>query len=154
LKFDKVFIIDPHSKEATKLIKNSIALYPKSSIEETLFKNNIDLIVYPDKGALEKYTKAYDHLNVPFIYGEKVRDQLTGKITHYEVVGDPQDKSILICDDICDGGATFIILTKELLRLGAKKVFLFVSHGLFSNGTQILFENGIQKIITADGEVQ
>jgi len=59
-------------------------------------------------------------------------------------------KDALIVDDICDGGATFIGLAKELLILGANSVSLFVTHGIFRSGTDIIFESGISKIITTN----
>jgi ribose-phosphate pyrophosphokinase len=49
--------------------------------------------------------------------------------------------------------ATFKILAKDLLANGAKKVVLFVSHGIFSKGIDTLFESGIHKVYTKDGLV-
>lgn len=40
----------------------------------------------------------------------------------------------LIVDDICDGGGTFIGLAEELKRKNAGKIYLAVSHGIFSKG--------------------
>lgn len=92
----------------------------------------------PTKARAPKYAAIYGDL--PFIHGEKVRDQSTGRITSYEVVGNPKGKRVLIVDDICDGGATFITLAKALLGQGATEVHLFVSHGIFSKGTRVLFD--------------
>jgi len=58
----------------------------------------------------------------------------------------------MIVDDICDGGATFILLAKELYAAGAKEVNLFVTHGIFSKGLIPLYEAGIKRIFTQDGE--
>ena len=86
------------------------------------------------------------------MYGEKVRDQLTGNIVRYKIVGEPVGKNVLIIDDICDGGMTFKLLAKDLLAAGAKSVVLFVTHGLFSKGLQTLKDSGIQRIYAQDGE--
>ena len=56
-------------------------------------------------------------------------------------------------DDLCDGGATFILLAKELLSKGAKEVHLFVSHGIFSRGLGVLFDAGIKRVFVKDGEM-
>jgi ribose-phosphate pyrophosphokinase len=40
----------------------------------------------------------------------------------------------LIVDDICDGGGTFIGLAAELKNKNAGKLYLAVSHGIFSKG--------------------
>jgi phosphoribosylpyrophosphate synthetase len=44
-------------------------------------------------------------------------------------------------------------LAKDLLAAGAKSVVLFVTHGIFSKGTRTLFESGISRVFTQDGEV-
>jgi ribose-phosphate pyrophosphokinase len=149
MSFDNIEIIDPHSTIATDLIKNSVAIQ-STKISELWNTGEYDVVCYPDKGALSKYTKLYDY---PYMHGEKVRDQITGNITSYQIVGDPAGKNVLIVDDICDGGMTFRLLAKDLLAAGAKSVVLFVTHGIFSKGTRILFESGIQRIFTQDGEV-
>jgi ribose-phosphate pyrophosphokinase len=150
LHFSEIIIVDPHSDIALDLIRNSRAEYPKETIFKVADLVKTDLICYPDKGARSKYTKIY---TFPYIYGEKIRDQLTGNITSYQVVGDCKDQSVLIIDDICDGGMTFKILAKDLLAAGAKEVNLFVTHGIFSKGLRTLKESGINKIFTQDGEV-
>lgn len=150
LHFDKVAIHDPHSKIALNLINNSYAYYQKENIYNIAEKVETDLFCYPDKGAHSKYVEIYAF---PYIYGEKIRDQLTGNITSYQLIGNPKNQNILIVDDICDGGMTFKILAKDLLVAGAKEVNLFVSHGIFSKGLRILKEAGIKRVFTTDGEV-
>lgn len=150
LKFDEVIINDPHSPEALKLINGARAVYPTEIVKKVIELTNSNLICYPDSGALNKYSDLYPF---PHIYGEKVRDQLTGNILNYKLVGDPAGKNILIVDDICDGGGTFIQLTQNLIKAGALEVNLFISHGLFSKGLNPLIEVGIKHIFTQEGEV-
>ena len=59
-------------------------------------------------------------------------------------------KYAVIIDDICDGGGTFIPIAKELKAKGCRKVVLYVTHGAFTKGTQVLFENGIDEIFTTN----
>jgi ribose-phosphate pyrophosphokinase len=61
-----------------------------------------------------------------------------------------KDKHVIIVDDICDGGRTFIELAKVLKSNKVKNITLFVTHGIFSKGVDALFENGIDNIITTD----
>lgn len=151
LNFQRIVINDPHSNIATDLIKNSIAVFPMEELHRTLIETDNGIICYPDKGALYKYSEVFS--SYTYIFGEKVRDQSTGNITSYKLVGNPKDQKVLIVDDICDGGATFKLLAKELLAAGAKEVNLFVSHGIFSRGLKTLKESGIKRIFTPDGEV-
>lgn len=151
LEFEQVIITDPHSEVALSLIVNSSAVYPIGDVYAALEKTGCDLLCYPDKGAVTKYTKIYEYHD--HVYGEKVRDQLTGNILSYKLVGDVSGRNVMIIDDICDGGMTFKILAKDLLASGAKSVVLFVSHGIFSKGVKTLIDSGISRVFTSDGEV-
>ncbi len=153
--FDYVDIMDPHSKEALRLIKRSRAEYPTDQLMKAWDLTHADAVCYPDKGAVEKYTQLY--LDFPYMYGEKVRDQQSGKILSYAIKQsnnyEPQiGDRILIVDDLCDGGATFVLLAHKLLEVGIKEVNLFVTHGVFSKGLKPLFDAGIKRIFTQDGE--
>lgn len=150
LGFDSVVIHDPHSEVALKLIRNSTAVYPDTQLRTAIKDTKAELLCFPDKGACEKYGKRWPQGS--YIYGEKVREQSTGNITSYKLIGSPKGKNIMIVDDICDGGATFKLLTKDLLVAGAKEVNLFVTHGLFSKGVRPLLDSGIKRIFTEDGE--
>lgn len=149
MEFDLVHSLDAHSNVANLVIKNFFSLSPISMIEKICRQQlRPDLVCYPDKGARDRYS-GFHKVN---IYGEKVRDQLTGHISHYELIGECKDKNVLIIDDICDGGATFIKLAQALHKAGAKEVHLFVTHGIFSKGLRVLKDAGISRIFTRLGE--
>lgn len=153
LEFGAVNIMDPHNPAfCAKYIENFTPIYPIEQFCETFAATESDIICYPDKGALHKYTRLY-YPNVEYIYGEKEREQATGKIISYALPdeGTVEGKKVLICDDLCDFGNTFILLTKRLLAQGAKEVNLFVTHGLFTGGLQVLKDAGITGIYTIDG---
>lgn len=155
LNFNKVVIHDPHSSVALDLIENSKAVYPEDLICEMIHVGLFDIACYPDKGARTKYSEVYkDLIGGAHVYGEKVRDQLTGNITKYDLVGGERvkGKKVMIIDDICDGGMTFKILAKDLLEAGATEVNLLVTHGIFSKGVRTLKEAGISRVFTKDGE--
>lgn len=153
LNFKSITIVDPHSDIIFGYLREAHAEYPIDKVMEVARVTGTEMICYPDKGALTKYSKEYSEIHLPYIYGEKVRDQSTGNITSYRVVGDPSGKNVLIVDDICDGGATFKLLAKDLLAAGAKSVVLFVTHGIFSKGVRTLFDAGINRVFTQDGEM-
>lgn len=151
LHFERIFIMDPHSPVALESINNAAAVYPHGPLGRALYATNSELVCYPDKGAVSKYVSIYSSLVQPHIYGEKVRDQETGYITNYKLVGDCEDKIVMIVDDICDGGKTFELLAKDLFAGGAENVHLFVTHGLFSKGLRPLKRAGIDQIFTNKG---
>lgn len=155
LNFEEIIIHDPHSQTALDLIHNSKAQYPTKELQKSMEAIGFDkswIICYPDKGATDKYWKVYPYV---YMHGEKTREQQTGKITKYELRHSSLEsfrKNVLIVDDICDGGATFILLTKALREAGANEVNLFVTHGLFTKGLKPLLDSGIKRIFTQDGE--
>lgn len=161
LDFDKVSSLDVHSPLAGVGIDRFESISPSKGIDKAIRKlmnkpgkfleprTEIDLMVgYPDAGASARYGKSDDIA----IIGNKTRDQSSGFITDYSIEGDPSGKDILVIDDICDGGMTFILFAKELLTAGAKSVNLYVTHGIFSKGLRPLKEAGIDRIFTRLGE--
>lgn len=165
LAFDRVFLTDPHSAVAKELINNCYVTYQFMVLDKARGELRPTL-VFPDKGAADKYVPIF----CPDVYirCEKIRDQATGEILKQEfVIHKPREKllstlhehlpalgPLLIVDDICDGGATFIGIAKGLREAGAQSVHLFVSHGLFTKGVQVLRDAGIERIFTKEGEVE
>lgn len=99
------------------------------------FKTNYDYIVAPDKGAVEKANTFAEHFETEIGYCEKVRDISTGQIIKSQLPElDFKDKVVLIPDDLCDGGFTFIKLAEQLKSAGAKQVDLYVTHLIASKG--------------------
>jgi len=141
--FNKVFVLDPHSNVSTALI-NNVSVLNNNVFMEHSFANikslHIDeadniVLVSPDAGAEKKIYEIAKHLDINnIIFGSKYRDVKTGKIIKTSFVGDVKDKICVICDDIIDGGATFVELANILKTAGAKKVYLIVTHGIFSKG--------------------
>lgn len=122
--------------------------------------NNDVVIVAPDKGAMARAQLAAKAMGVPYediVYGEKVRDPDTGNILGLILFkeGDPRaigrvhlypgslysdsigGKKLLIVDDICDGGRTFIELAKLLREFNPASITLYVTHGIFSKGFDV-----------------
>ena len=112
-----------------------------------------DVICYPDAGAAGRYLNSETKL--PIVHCQKVRDQLTGNIVGLELVTKDrffslEGKRILIVDDICDGGMTFIKVAELLKEYKPAAIDLAVSHGLFSKGRQVLHDAGIRNIYTTN----
>ncbi len=155
LKFNEVRCLDPHSIEAAWLIDRFVPHYPVELVEALIHELEVDLVCYPDKGAVTKYSSKYAWTDV--IFGVKTRNQQTGVIVDYHLDADsehihPQGCRVLIVDDICDGGATFTLLSNMLYQQGASEVNLFVTHGIFSKGLKPLKEAGILRVFDHKGE--
>ena len=116
--------------------------------------DGIDYLVAPDAGSMDKVKTISDKFGIPFVFASKKRDMSTGAIISYELDTMNQDikgKNLLVIDDICDGGRTFIELSKELIKHEAGSWSLYVTHGIFSNGLLGLYQTGrYKKIFTTN----
>lgn len=113
------------------------AQLPLTSFKDEVLNDFGDCdIVFPDKGAQDRYTNLF---NCNILRCKKTRDSQTGKLTGFELEsGIKQKEAALIWDDACDGGGTFVGQAQILKALGYKKLGLYTTHGLYSKGMDVL----------------
>jgi ribose-phosphate pyrophosphokinase len=155
--FSRVIISDPHSEVTPALLNNCVivdqhelAKVAADYLANHPLQSHEVVLVAPDLGASKKIKKLQSFLLsdeqhgifYPIIQCDKTRDPKTGAITGFKILdGDPENKHCLMVDDLCDGGGTFLGLSKVLEAAGAKQQSLYVTHGIFSKGTEILADN-------------
>lgn len=171
--FHSVAIFDPHSDVTPALLSmnGSVSVidnqeYIKSAIASlTSFKNNDayeedehhwnahrDLVILaPDAGAYKKIFKLTEAIGFKgrVEVANKYRNTEDGTIQVRLSVDDFEGKDVLIIDDICVGGRTFVELAKLLVQRNTGNLHLAVSHGIFSNGFEDL-EHYFQNIYTTN----
>lgn len=160
LNFNQVQVLDPHSSVSEALINNIVTVRPDGYILNAIKKMCTHhpgitkedwMMFYPDEGAMKRYST-----NLPYKYafGIKRRNWKTGKIEGLDVAGcidEIKDKTVLIVDDICSRGGTFYHSAKKLKELGAKEVYLYVTHceNTILEG-DLLTSGLIEKVYTTD----
>lgn len=148
--FESVKILDPHSDVTEAVIDNIYIEHNIEFIQLVLDYLGRDInLVCPDAGAQKKMWGIVEELQLEqgFITASKHRDVKTGKITHTEcnIRPDSKGKPYLIIDDICDGGRTFIEISKAIREQDpAAIVLLAVTHGIFSAGVDELKKHFVQ----------
>lgn len=164
LHFSLVSTVDVHNPVKTKELIKNFESYDVTTVQQILIGVvNPDCIVYPDKGANDRYNAKLKS-KLPTLVFPKDRDQSTGQITRDNMPPDvretledlgvlrstlKREPRFLIIDDICDGGATFIGLANVIHGIWSKAdVHLFVTHGLFSKGMKPLADAGITAYTT------
>ena len=130
LGFTSVTVLDPHSSVSEALIDRIVINTPQKYIKDVIEAINSDKLImfYPDEGAMKRYSAMSP---MPYAFGIKKRDWATGKIIGLDAAGETEcikGSSILIVDDICSRGGTFYHSAKKLKELGAKKIYLFITH--------------------------
>lgn len=158
MKAQRVCINDPHSDVTCGLVAKSVAVPQEQLMVGKITPKKGFWLVSPDGGALKKIYKVAESLRNNDLLGliqcTKHRDLKTGKITHTEVHGpaDLQGKDVVVCDDICWGGASVNAIAEELELRNVGKLILFCSHGFFTRGIDAL--NRFDEIYTKDGKVK
>ena len=156
LNLKKVIVLDPHSDVLEACLNNFMKFDNKDLIswvfnqKDVEFKKsgNVDnsvkntILISPDAGASKKIYKIQEYLlskhnlKLDVITCSKDRD-IDGKLTKTTVpLNNLSDKKdFIIIDDICDGGATFINIAKAIRQqTDYGKIYLIVTHGIFSKG--------------------
>ena len=139
--------IDPHSDVSGVIphisqrfvVEQFLLAHPEGVSGE-----HFDTIVIPDNGATKKsYEWAFRFPQSIVLQGHKKRNVRTGELTGFYVDSDDcilaSAKQILIVDDICDGGGTFIGLADWLAeKCEGHEITLLTTHGLYTKGVQDL----------------
>ena len=144
--FKKVRILDPHS-DMYQFINNAEAVDNEFLVRA--YKEYDAVLVVPDAGAAKKAKKYREWARITDeVYCSKVRDS-SGKVTLK--VHEPErctGRDVVIIDDICDGGATFVAIHEQIKPAHST---LIVTHGIFSKGFAAL--DRFDHIITSDSFV-
>ena len=163
--FDKVTVVDPHSDVLEACIRNYNKNNHLDLVRLSLQRywmttgqiiSDMSKVVYvsPDAGALKKVysvDKSFKS-NHDVVVCSKYRD-VDGKLskTLVPLTDDILDKDLFIIDDICDGGGTFLNIAKSIKENEnfTGRIYLVVSHGIFSRGFDDL-KNSFEHIFTTN----
>ncbi|MCC6726935.1 MAG: ribose-phosphate pyrophosphokinase [Saprospiraceae bacterium] len=151
--YERVLVFDPHSDVTPALLDRVQVTTNLPFVQKALqqLDNQSLCLVAPDAGATKKTHKLAQQLGgMEVVACEKIRDVKTGQLSGFSVFSDDlKGKDCLITDDICDGGGTFLGIAEALRKKGAGRVYLAVSHGIFSHGFEKL-EAALDGIFTTD----
>lgn len=141
---ENISLLEPHSERSYNLLNTGKDLYPESELYDKLNPQGIDvyedyLVVYPDRGAYLRYLDRFT------VVAEKVRNSKIGmiesiKITNPEMFA-TNDKPIMVVDDLCDAGGTFVGLAAEIRKYTDREINVFVTHMVNEKGILNLSEN-------------
>lgn len=161
LNFSHYIITDPHNPKVifsevdNDFAEKIIPYYPTNTLIkkalEKIGSNERYQIVYPDKGATEKYNKGILETNNS-ANGEKVRNPENGYLEYTRILNlDLKVNTYIIVDDLCSGGMTFKLCAEKIKKENLNaKVFLVVSHFEENGGKSILNNSSIEHIYTTD----
>ncbi len=165
MEFDNVVTLDAHSADSIA-DTGILDVSPMPFIIRAIYlfwcdsgcPNGGINVLFPDAGAAKRYAIGESvgyvavarggqmmdlSVNIPThaLNCKKMRDATTGELLRFAVptAEELAGRPTLIIDDICDGGGTFIGISKEIGPVGGIKLGLYVTHGIFSKGLPLLW---------------
>jgi len=133
--YDELYVFDLHNPKTLEFFpKKAVNLSPARAIAE-YFKDKLreGIVLAPDRGALERARAVAEILGVEFSYFEKKRISPT-EVQMTPVDIDVEGKNVLIVDDIISTGGTMIRAANILRKMGAKRIYVVATHGVFAEG--------------------
>lgn len=132
----RVITVDLHSAQEQGFFNIPVDhLYARPAFVEFIKgRLNFDdfIVMGPDAGAAtlaESYAQRLG--GIPIALAHKTR-AAPNQSKIQRIVGDVQGKNVLIVDDIIDTAGTIMGVTDKLKEMGAKDIYAFCTHGLFS----------------------
>ncbi len=139
--FDEVVVADPHSEVITALIDRCRVVRCDEFVNPP--EGKYSAVIAPDGGAEKRAGAVAKKLGVPLKHAWKTRRVTDGAISGFGVedLSDlPTSSRVLLVDDICDGGGTFVGLSEAITSqraqrgAGRLKRDLFTTFGLYTQG--------------------
>jgi ribose-phosphate pyrophosphokinase len=146
--FNELMTVDMHNMNCYGGFHCGLKIFnstPYYEINNVIKERSIDVLLFPDKGASTRYPQlsAKD-----IVVADKIRNQATGEIVGiqifepYKLTG----KNVLVVDDICDGGRTFIELSAAAKKYTPLTMSLWTTHGIYSKGKDCLYQAGYKTL--------
>lgn len=124
---------------------NKIGLYFKKK-----FKGEDIVVVSPDHGGVVRARNLASQLNATIAIFDKRRPKPNVALIN-DIIGDVKDKIAILIDDMIDTGGTIIAASDELIKRGAKEVYVGCTHAVFSNNALEKLENScIKEVVVTD----
>lgn len=159
MSFRRIVTFDAHNRDAAVacipgLVNVAAEPWIEGAILDFAQKGSVKrvCVLFPDEGASNRYDIAdvlgnnHNAVEVESVFATKKRDVVTGKFLGFDVPKLPQ-LPVIVVDDICDGGGTFVGIAQHLR---AHVSCLFTSHGIYSQGLNRLYDAGYSYVWSTD----
>ncbi len=90
-------------------------------------------VVSPDVGGVVRARGLAKRINAPLAIIDKRRER-AGESEVMNVIGEVDNRTCILIDDIVDSGGTLVNAADALIKQGATDVYAYISHGVLSGG--------------------
>lgn len=150
---DEIIAFDLHSIKIPEIFKIKLTHLSALPIFANVIKKmgNNTVLVSPDMGGIRR-TKLLSSMlgNMPYAVIEKNRDLASGTITMTGISGEVKENAVIV-DDMISTGGTIVTAANLLKNKGAKNIYVFATHAVFSDDApKILGESSLKKVYVTD----
>ena len=151
---DRVVTVDLHAGQIQGFFDIPVDNLFATPIFARHVKKNIKgknlICVAPDVGGVERARALAKKLNIGIAIIDK-RRPTPGKSQVMNVIGNVNNKTCIIIDDIIDSGGTIVNAAQALINRGAKEVHVYTTHGVLSGeAVEKIKKSKIKKLIITD----
>ena len=152
---DRVLTMDLHAGQIQGFfdipLDNLYSAPPTIRDIEDQFKDTSQLIlISPDVGGVVRTRAFAKRLSADLAIIDKRREE-PGKSEVMNVIGKVENKICILIDDIVDSSGTLCSAAEALKKKGAKDIFSYISHGVFSgNAIKNIMKSDIKEMVITD----
>jgi len=111
--------------------------------------NNL-IFASPDAGGAERVREYAKYFETDFVICDKTREK-ANQVKSVQVIGDVENKDVIIIDDLIDTGGTISMASKVIMKKGAKSVRAVITHPVLSgNAEENLEKSSLLELVVTD----
>ena len=151
---DRIVTVDLHAGQIQGFFDIPVDNLFATPIFSRHIKKNIKgrnlICVSPDVGGVERTRALARKLDIGIAIIDK-RRPTPGKSQVMNVIGNVNNKTCIIVDDIIDSGGTIVNAAQALINRGAKEVHVYITHGVLSGeAVEKIKKSKIKKLVITD----
>ena len=152
---DRVLTMDLHAGQIQGFfdipLDNIFSAPPIIKDMKAKFAANNDLVISsPDVGGVVRARAFAKRLNAGLAIADKRREKAgVSEVMH--IIGEVENKTCILLDDIADSAGTLCNAAKALKDHGAKEIYSYIAHGVLSgNALEKISNSSIKELVLTD----
>ncbi len=152
---DRVLTMDLHAGQIQGFfdipLDNIFSAPPIIKDMKSKFKDSDNLVIAsPDVGGVVRARAFAKRMNASLAIADKRREK-AGESEVMNIIGEVQNKTCILLDDIADSAGTLCNAARALKDNGAKEIYSYIAHGVLSgNALERIQNSAIKELVLTD----
>mgnify|MGYP001190740066 FL=1 len=152
---DRVLTMDLHAGQIQGFfdipLDNIFSAPPIIKDMKSKFKDSENLVIAsPDVGGVVRARAFAKRMNAGLAIADKRREK-AGESEVMNIIGEVENKTCILLDDIADSAGTLCNAAKALKNNGAKEIYSYIAHGVLSgNALERIQNSQIKELVLTD----